>query len=244
MSWSCPFHSFQLPLHVPVILSVCPLDFPCMSRSFVSFPYISRRADWFPCALFPFHSPCTPLVPFSSPLFPFHFPLLSYHFLPSFPCTVFPSFSRGIQAWDPCSPLLYLRLRRRAGGVRGGGILYPLLGVRQSDTPSNVGGYLYVHTYIHIYVCFLFYELHITGEWQQLDKHGSATRPFRKQTADSSMFRPLAQPRALFCNRQTVALLRALHGTTLKRLWYNRLCTFGGSASKIPRFVMLYRLTK
>ena len=25
-----------------------------------SFPYISRRADWFPCALFPFHSPGTP----------------------------------------------------------------------------------------------------------------------------------------------------------------------------------------
>ena len=50
-----------------------------------SFPDISRRADWFPCPLFPFHSPlhsscfhvCPFHVPFSSPLFPFHFPLLS-----------------------------------------------------------------------------------------------------------------------------------------------------------------------
>ena len=64
-----------------------------------SFPYISRRADWFPCALFPFHSPCIPLVfiavpcmSLSVPLcFPFMsrcFPVMSTsYFLPSFPCT-------------------------------------------------------------------------------------------------------------------------------------------------------------
>ena len=89
MSRSCPFHSFQLPLHVPDIFSVCPLHFPC-------------RADWFPCALFPFHSPCTPLVFISHfcPLCLFPFPAMSTsHFLPSFPCThspLHPSISRKI----------------------------------------------------------------------------------------------------------------------------------------------------
>ena len=74
MSWSCPFHSFQLPLH----------HFLGMSASFSmyvpfffceSFPYISRRADWFPCPLFPFHSPCTPLVFISVPFMSFSVPL-------------------------------------------------------------------------------------------------------------------------------------------------------------------------
>ena len=61
-----------------------------------SFPYISRRADWFPCALFPFHSPCTPLVfmsvPFMSLSVPLCFPFISLHFL-AFPlCSpVFPA---------------------------------------------------------------------------------------------------------------------------------------------------------
>ena len=93
MSWSCPFHYFQLPLHVPVIFSVCPL---CRCESV---PYISRRADWLPCPLFPFHSPCTPLVfisvPFMSLSVPLCFPFISRcflvmstsYFLPSFPCT-------------------------------------------------------------------------------------------------------------------------------------------------------------
>ena len=64
-----------------------------------SFPYISRRADWFPCALFPLPSSCTPLVFISVPCmslsvplcFPFMsrcFPVMSTsYFLPSFPCT-------------------------------------------------------------------------------------------------------------------------------------------------------------
>ena len=64
-----------------------------------SFPYISRRADWFPCALFLFHSAYTPLVfisvPFMSLSVPLCFPFISRcfpvmstsYFLPSFPCT-------------------------------------------------------------------------------------------------------------------------------------------------------------
>ena len=64
-----------------------------------SFPYISRRANWCPCASFPSHSPCTPLVFISVPCmslsvplcFPFIsrcFPVMSTsYFLPSFPCT-------------------------------------------------------------------------------------------------------------------------------------------------------------
>ena len=88
-------------------LSMCVTFFRCES-----FPYISRRADWFPCALFPFHSPCTPLVfhfcpfhvPFSFPLFPFHFLLLSCHVDFLFP------------------PLISLRIHWRAalGGILGG----------------------------------------------------------------------------------------------------------------------------
>ena len=76
-----------------------------------SFPYISRRADWFPCALFPFHSPCTPLVfisvPFMSLSIPLCFPVISRcfpvmstsYFLPSFPCT-----SLHFLAFPLCSP--------------------------------------------------------------------------------------------------------------------------------------------
>ena len=79
MSLSCPFQSFQRPLHVPVIFSVCPLHFPCMSV--LSLPVISLHLP--SCRLvslsfvslsFPLHSPCfhfCPLhIPFSSPCFP------------------------------------------------------------------------------------------------------------------------------------------------------------------------------
>ena len=64
-----------------------------------SFPYISRRVDWFHCALFPCHSPCTPLffmsVPVMSVSLPLCLPFISRcfpdmwtsYFLPSFPCT-------------------------------------------------------------------------------------------------------------------------------------------------------------
>ena len=74
--------------------SICVQFFRCQS-----FPYISRRVDWFPCPLFPFHSPCTlivfisvPFMSLSVPLcFPCIFPCLpvmsTSYFLPSFPCT-------------------------------------------------------------------------------------------------------------------------------------------------------------
>ena len=150
-----------------------------------SFPYISRRADWLPCALFPFHSLCTPLV-FISVLFtslsiPLCFPFISRcfpvmstsYFLPSFPCTslhflfapqYFPQNARFFQrlrkedvqkhsvfadvrqkeaanlnqqragrGFEPGTPL-WPRIKRRVGGGLGGGvILYPLLGVRHAE---------------------------------------------------------------------------------------------------------------
>ena len=77
-----------------------------------SFPYISRRADWFPCALFPFHSPCisVPFMSLSVPLcFPFISPcfpvMLTSYFLPSFPCTslhfpFLPSISRKTRGFS------------------------------------------------------------------------------------------------------------------------------------------------
>ena len=88
MSRSCPFHSFQLPLHVPDIFSVCPLHCPCMSRSCVAshFPTSPVVPIGFLVPCFPCIPPALPLfhfcpfhVPFSSPLCPFHFPLLSCH---------------------------------------------------------------------------------------------------------------------------------------------------------------------
>ena len=110
MSWSCPFHAFQLPLHVPDIFSVCPLHFPCMSRSFVAshFPTSPVVPIGFLCFVslsFPLHSPCfhcCPLhVPFSSPLFPFHVPLLSCHVDFLFP----PLISLHFLAFSLCSPI-------------------------------------------------------------------------------------------------------------------------------------------
>ena len=71
-----------------------------------SFPYISRRADRFPCALFPFPSPCTPLVFISvpcmslAPLFPFRVPPLSCHVDFLFP----PLISLHFLAFPLCSP--------------------------------------------------------------------------------------------------------------------------------------------
>ena len=93
MSWSCPFHSFQLPLRVPVIFLVRPLHSPCMSRSFVA-----SHCPTSPVVpigfLVPFHSPCIPLVFISVPFmslsghfcFPFIspcFPVSTSYFLPS-----------------------------------------------------------------------------------------------------------------------------------------------------------------
>ena len=87
----------------------CPCHFLGMSASFSmyvpffrceSFPYISRRADWFPCI-----PPALPLFSFLSLSCSFQFPFVSLSF-PSFPCTSlhfpfapqhFPHKTRGFQ---------------------------------------------------------------------------------------------------------------------------------------------------
>ena len=103
MSWSCPLHCFQLPLHVPVIFSVCPLHFPCMSRSFVASQFPASRVVPIGCLVLPYsfylHSPCFHFCP-SSPWFPFHFPLLSCHVDFLFP----PLISLHFLACPLCSP--------------------------------------------------------------------------------------------------------------------------------------------
>ena len=128
MSFSCigffggcprhvPFHSFQFPLHVRVIFSVCPLHCPCMSLSFIASHFPTSPFESFdflvlclPCSppslpcfsclspscpfQFPFVSLSVPLCfPFISPCFPVMStsrPLhacISLYFLHSFPCT-------------------------------------------------------------------------------------------------------------------------------------------------------------
>ena len=90
-----------------------PCHFLGMSASFSmyvpffrceSFPYISRRADWFPCPLFSFHSPCTPLVfisvPFMSLSVPLCFPFIS----PCFPA-MSTSYFLPFLAFPLCSPV-------------------------------------------------------------------------------------------------------------------------------------------
>ena len=73
-----------------------------------SFPYISRRADWFPCPLFPFHSPCTPLFSFLSLSCPFQFSFVSLSF-PLLSCHVdflfLPLISLHFLAFPICSPV-------------------------------------------------------------------------------------------------------------------------------------------
>ena len=123
MSWSCPFHSFQLPLHVPVIFSVCPLHFSCMSRSFVAshFPTSPVVSIGFLVLCFHFIPPALPLLSFLSLSCPFQFPfvslsfpraflscrlpilaLISLHFLASSLCS--PAFSRKKTRFFPaCS---------------------------------------------------------------------------------------------------------------------------------------------
>ena len=99
MSWSCPFHSFQLPLHVPDISSVCPCHFPCMSRSFVASHFLTSPVVpiGFIALCFPVIPPALPSFSFLSLSCPFQFPFVSLSFpvaflacglfLPSFPCT-------------------------------------------------------------------------------------------------------------------------------------------------------------
>ena len=99
---SLPFLS--TPPSCPCHFSVCPLHFPCMSRSFVAshFPTSPVVPIGFLVLCFPFIPPALALfclfhVSFSSPLFPFivdflFLPLISLHPVPQ--KTVFPAFSQ------------------------------------------------------------------------------------------------------------------------------------------------------
>ena len=93
--------SLTFSRYVRFIFHACPV----LALQVIS---LHCRADWFPCALFPFHSftlPCFHFcpfhVPFSSPLFTFHFPLLSCHVDFLFP----PLISLHFLACPLCSPV-------------------------------------------------------------------------------------------------------------------------------------------
>ena len=89
--------SLTFSRYVRVIFHVCE-----------SFPYISHRADWFHCALFPCHSPCTPLVFVSVPVMSFSVPLcfpaeLVYRLaMMPFVYTLSPHYEAS--GWCACSP--------------------------------------------------------------------------------------------------------------------------------------------
>ena len=117
MSWSCPFHSFQLPLHVPVIFSVCPLHFPCMSRSFVAshFPTSPVVPIGFLVLCFPFIPPALPLFSFLSLSCPFQFPFVSLSFPVAFLSCRLPISSPHFLAL-PCIPPLLPSISRNKHG--------------------------------------------------------------------------------------------------------------------------------
>ena len=108
MSWSCPVHSFQLPLHVPVMFSVCPLHFPCLSRSFVAshFPTSPIVPIGFIAPCFPFIPPALPLFSFLSLSCPFQFPFVSLSFPVAFLSCRLPISSPHFLALPCMSPLL------------------------------------------------------------------------------------------------------------------------------------------
>ena len=108
MSWSCPFHSFQLPLHVPVIFSVCPLPFPCMSRSFVAsqFPTSPVVPIGFLVLCFPFIFSALFLFSFLSLSCPFQFLFVSLSFPLAFLSGRLPISSPHFLAFPCISPLL------------------------------------------------------------------------------------------------------------------------------------------
>ena len=148
MSWSCPFHSFQLPLHVPVfsryvrfIFHVCPV---LLLSHFSTSPVVPIG---FLVLCFPFMPPALPLLSFLSLSCPFQFPFVSLSFPPSFPCTslhfpfapqyfpqkntVFPAFSqRGRQKRQESQTS-----KEPAGGVEPG------TPVCDTGSPKTTGGY-------------------------------------------------------------------------------------------------------
>ena len=108
MSWSCPFHSFQLPLHVSDIFSVCPCHFPCMSRSFVAshLPTSPVVPIGFIVLCFPVIPPALPSSSFLSLSCPFQFPFVSLSFPVAFLTCGLPIFSPHFLALPCISPLL------------------------------------------------------------------------------------------------------------------------------------------
>ena len=117
MSWSCPFHSFQLPLHVPVIFLVCPLHFPCVSRSFVASQFPTSPVVPIGCLVlcFPFIPPALPLFSFLSLSCPFQFPFVSLSFpvaFLSFRLPIFSLISLHFLAFPLCSPAFFQRFRK------------------------------------------------------------------------------------------------------------------------------------
>ena len=113
MSWSCPFHSFQLPLHVPVIFSVCPLHFPCMSRSFGAshFPTSPVVPIGFIALCFPVIPPALPSFSLLSLSCPFQFPFVSLSFPVAFLTCGLPISSPHFLALPCISPLLLQKHR-------------------------------------------------------------------------------------------------------------------------------------
>ena len=104
MFWSCPFHSFQLPLHVPVISRYVRFIFhvcPVLSLRVISLHLLSCRLVSLCFVSLSFHlrSPCSvSFMSLSVPLcFPFivdflFLPLISLHPVPQ--KTAFPAFSQ------------------------------------------------------------------------------------------------------------------------------------------------------
>ena len=117
MSWSCPFHAFQLPLHVLDVFSVCPLHFPCMSRSFVAsrIPTSPVVPIGFLVLCFPFIPPALPLFSLLSLACPFQFPFVSLSCPAAFLSCRLPISSPHFLALPCISPLLPNVSRKKHG---------------------------------------------------------------------------------------------------------------------------------
>ena len=114
MSRSCPFHSFQLPLHVPDIFSV----YPRMSRSCVAshFPTSPVVPIGFLVLCFPFIPPALPLFSFLSLSCPFQFRFVSLSFPVAFLSGRLPISSPHFLALPCISPLLPSISRKKNHG--------------------------------------------------------------------------------------------------------------------------------
>ena len=146
MSWSCPFHSSQLPLHVPVIFSVCPLHFPYMSRSFVAshFPTSPVVPIGFLVLCFPFTPLAFPLFSFLSLSYPFQFPFVSLSSPVAFLSCRLPISSPHFLALPCISPLLsryfppktrfFQRFRKEDVQKHG---VFQIIGKRRQETQTS-----------------------------------------------------------------------------------------------------------